>query len=130
MATTVTTKPNWSAAVSGVVGVAVSILLHFWTKVDVGWVVLFTLPLSYAYHWLIATGEKRFPWLSVFFLALPQNLPTPVTPIPTPTPPVTPPAPAPAASTFVFNVAGTEKGAEDTKTPPTAAKPKSPKTKR
>jgi hypothetical protein len=79
---TVATKPNWAAAVSAVVGVAVSTLLYFWTKVDVGWVVAFTLPISYAYHWLIAEGEKKFPWLSVFFLALPTNLPTPVTPTP------------------------------------------------
>jgi hypothetical protein len=86
MATTVTTKPNWAAAVSAVVGVAVSTLLYFWTKVDVGWVMAFTLPISYAYHWLISEGEKKFPWLSVFFLALPANLPTPVTPTPTPTP--------------------------------------------
>jgi len=84
LSTTVATKPNWSAAVSAVVGTVVSTLIYLWTKIDVGWVVAFTLPLSYAYHWLINEGEKRFPWLSVFFLALPKNLPTPVTPTPNP----------------------------------------------
>lgn len=119
MATTATTKPNWSAAVSAVVGAVVSWLLTKWTSIDVGWVALFTLPISYGYHWLISFGEKHFPWLSVFFLALPQNLPTP---------PVTPPT----ASTFVetdngvwaADVNAMEKAKEVAKTPPAANKPK------
>src|SRR5271167_4192111 len=94
MATTATTKPNWSAAVSAFVAAAVSLGLTYWTKIDHGFVLLFTAPLGYAYHWLIAEGEKKFPWLSVFFLALPSNLPTP---------PVTPPTP----STFVETTNGT-----------------------
>ncbi len=91
MTTTTTTttvassKPNWAAAVSAVVAAAISTGIHFWTKVDVGWVAAFALPIGYAYHWLISEGEKKFPWLSVFFLALPPKLPTP-TPAPTPTP--------------------------------------------
>jgi hypothetical protein len=133
---TVATKPNWSAAVSAAVGAAVSTLLYFWAKVDVGWVVAFTVPISYAYHWLINEGEKKFPWLSVFFLALPSNLPTPVAP------PVTPPA----TSTFVetpngvwaADVNALDKAEEVSKAPlppvtssKPAAKPKAtPKSKR
>jgi len=128
LSNTVQTKPNWSAAVSAVVGAVVSWLVTKWVSIDVGWVAAFTLPLSYAYHWLINEGEKRFPWLSVFFLALPSNLPTPVTP---------------AASTFVetdkgvwaADVNAMEKANEVAKTPVVPAKttPKSkpkPKTKR
>lgn len=97
-ANTATTKPNWSAGVSAVVGAVVSWLVTRWVSIDVGWVALFTLPLSYAYHWLVSMGEKKVPWLSVFFLALPQNLPTPAPAVPTPTPTPTP-APTPATST-------------------------------
>jgi hypothetical protein len=91
LSTSVATKPNWTSAISGLVAAAISLGITYWTKIDHGYVLLFTAPLGYAYHWLIQEGEKKFPWLSVFFLALPSNLPTP--PV---TPPVTPPA-----STFV-----------------------------
>ena len=84
LSTTVATKPNWAASVSGLVAAAISLGITYWAKIDHGWVLLFTAPLGYAYHWLVNEGEKKFPWLSVFFLALPQNLPTPVTPTPTP----------------------------------------------
>lgn len=128
MATTATTKPNWSAAVSAVVGAVVAWLLTRWATIDVGWVALFTVPLTYAYHWLISEGEKKFPWLSVLFLALPSNLPTPVAP-PTPTPT---PTPATFAETdkgvWAADVNAMEKAAEVSKTPSTP-KPK-PKTKR
>ena len=86
--TTTTTKASWQAAVSAVVGATVSWLITEWAKIDVGFVAAFTVPLSYAYHWLIVTGEKKFPWLSFLLLSLPQNLPKPVTP----------PAPATKAS--------------------------------
>jgi hypothetical protein len=124
LSTTVATKPNWAAGVSAVVGAVVSWLVTKWTSLDVGFVALFTLPLSYAYHWLINEGEKKFPWLSVFFLALPKNLPTPVTPTP---------------STFVetsngvwaADVNAMEKAKEVAKTTPTVTQKKStPKTKR
>jgi len=136
LSTTVATKPNWSTAVSAVVGAVVAYLIKIWTKVDVGWVAAFTLPLSYAYHWLIMEGEKRFPWLSVFFLALPGNLPTPVTP-PTPTPSTFAETPN---GVWAADVNAMEKAKEVAKTPvppvstskpKPVAKPKStPKTKR
>jgi len=123
LSNTVVTKPNWAAAVSALVGTVVSWLVTKWTSIDVGWVALFTVPLSYGYHWLIQEGEMRFPWLSIFFLALPQNLPTP-------------PVKSEETSTFVetdkgvwaADVNAMEKADEVAKTPP-AAKPK-PKTKR
>ena len=70
------TVPNWKAAISGVVGAVISWLLTQWTKIDVGYVALFIVPISYAYHWLVITGEKKFPWLSWLLLSLPQTLPT------------------------------------------------------
>jgi hypothetical protein len=132
LSATVAVKPNWAAGVSAFVAAAISLGLTYWTKIDHGYVLLFTAPIGYAYHWLIAAGEKKFPWLSVFFLALPGNLPTPVTP--------------PVTSTFVetsngvwaADVNAIAKADEVTKTPLTPApvtkpkpKPKSaPKTKR
>ena len=123
LSTTVATKPNWAAGVSAVVGAVVSWLVTRWVSIDVGWVAAFTLPLSYAYHWLVNEGEKRFPWLSVFFLALPKNLPTPT----------------PVASTFVATDKGVwaadvnamQKADEVRKTTPTDTQKKpTPKTKR
>ena len=127
LSNTVATKPNWSAAVSAVVGAVVAWLVTKWLSVDVGWVAAFTLPLSYAYHWLINEGEKKFPWLSVFFLALPANLPTPVAPTPNPV------QQAPFVETnkgvYAADVNAMQKAAEVTKKPVTPAKPK-PKSKR
>jgi hypothetical protein len=132
LSNTVATKPNWATAVSAFVAAAVSLGLTYWTKIDHGFVLLFTAPIGYAYHWLISEGEKKFPWLSVFFLALPANLPTP---------PVTPPVSSTFAETpngvWAADVNALEKAQEVTKTSLPAAKPKSvakpkstPKTKR
>jgi len=125
LSVTVATKPNWSAAVSAVVGTVVSWLVTKWVSVDVGWVAAFTLPLSYAYHWLINEGEKRFPWLSVFFLALPKNLPTPVTPTPTPSTFVETPN-----GIYAADVNAMQKAAEVAKKPVKPTQKSTPKTKR
>ena len=128
LSNTVQAKSNWTASISGLVAAAISLGLTYWTKIDHGWVLLFTAPIGYAYHWLIQTGEKKFPWLSVFFLALPSNLPTPVTP------PVTPPASSMFVETdkglWAADVNAMEKAAEVSKTPlPTAKTASNPKPK-
>jgi hypothetical protein len=82
LSATVAAKPNWASAISGLVAAAISLGVTYWAKIDHGYVLLFTAPLGYAYHWLVQEGEKKLAWLSIFFLALPANLPTPVVPSP------------------------------------------------